>query len=285
MWKTGLVFLVLFGIMIAEPPPPPATEEEPAEAEMTVEEAMEEIRADQDVERDDQIDIEELDPDLLEELGNALVRENLAGTGLQGLVDKLINSITGASVSESRIKMAKAYLSAKALNVTGSVPAGAVQRGIKGALGSVPGSSIGTALEGENAPQNAASGARRTAGRVGVGTGTGGLGDLLTTILGGVGSLRYLVLLVPLIILGAITFAILGARRRSKQRPRPVAPTTFIQAPESAMEALRKRYVNDEITKEDFEVKREAIENPGPSPTDDLGPSPTDYLDEKPVDD
>jgi uncharacterized membrane protein len=119
MRTTKFLFLVLLGFLtLARAQPDPGGPGEPGEEpQMTIDDIMEEIRDDQGVDRDDQLDPQACDPYLLEDLGDALMHKYFIVSSLRNMAEDVAKGITGAGPRRQHVQLGLAYVSAKVLGI------------------------------------------------------------------------------------------------------------------------------------------------------------------------
>lgn len=126
-----LSFFLLGFLTLAGAQPEPG--QPGGEPEFSVEEIMGDIRDEQGVERDEQLDPHAVDPDLLEELGHALEHRYIIVSSLRGTVEQIATQLTGASLRRQYTQVGLAYVSAKVLGIF-AVLAGAAESGSRDLL-------------------------------------------------------------------------------------------------------------------------------------------------------
>lgn len=132
MRVTKFLFLVLLGLLTLAraQPAPGGTEESGGQPQLTVDGIMGELRDDQGVDRDDQLDPQACDPDLLEQLGDALMHKYFIVSPLRSTAENIAKGITGASLERQHVQLGLAYVSAKVLGIMAMLD-GTAQSGMR----------------------------------------------------------------------------------------------------------------------------------------------------------
>jgi uncharacterized membrane protein len=119
MKVTRFLFLLLLGFLTLAraQPAPGGLEQHGEEPRLTIDDIMGEIRDDQGVDRDDQLDPQTCDPYLLEDLGDALMHKYFIVSPLRNMTEDIAKGITGAGPERQHYQLGLAYVSAKVLGI------------------------------------------------------------------------------------------------------------------------------------------------------------------------